>query len=366
MIEAVLTCETGSYTLARPGVSEKAPLQPWDAADSYLISQASQLPNGKSVAIVNDQFGALATALSKYNTTLISDSACAREATKINLEKNHIPSHNIQFFSTTEAWTWKHTPSIALVKLPRNLSFLQFELTRCWENGIKECWVAGMMKHLPKNLLAFLQNFGDVSRLPFVKKATIFKVTLKHAPKPEYPKAITIEGLKCLAHANVFGRDKIDPGAALFLQSLPHLGPKADVADLCCGTGILGLKYLEMHPSANVEFFDESLMAIESTKESAKLNGLKIGRAEAMDGLSNSNRQYDLILCNPPFHEQNTVGDHIAKRLFKQAKHALRNKGSFIMVGNRHLNYHVTLKKYFRHCRQLNTNAKFVVFECHD
>lgn len=366
MIEAVLNCDTGSFNLVRPGASHKLPLQPWDAADSYLIEQVNQLPADTHTLLINDQFGALAVALSAKSDTIISDSACARDAIGLNLIRNEIAENHFQVFSTTEEWLWQTTPSIAAIKLPRNLSLLHFELARCWEYGITECWIAGMMKHLPKHLLSFLQGFGTVERLPFVKKATIFKVRLTQAPASEYPKEVTLNGFKFVTHANVFGRDKLDPGASLILDSIATLEPADDVADLCCGTGILGFSYLQHHPQAKVDFYDESFMAVETTVQSALLNNLNIGQALAMDGMSKTSQQYDLILCNPPFHEQNTVGDHIAKRLFNHAKNHLKPRGKFVLVGNRHLRYHVTLKKYFKHCQQLNADAKFVVFECHD
>jgi 16S rRNA (guanine1207-N2)-methyltransferase len=44
----------------------------------------------------------------------------------------------------------------------------------------------------------------------------------------------------------------------------------------------------------------------------------------------------DLILCNPPFHQQNTIGSHIAMRMFKQARQVvLRSGGELWVIGNR-------------------------------
>jgi 23S rRNA (guanine1835-N2)-methyltransferase len=69
----------------------------------------------------------------------------------------------------------------------------------------------------------------------------------------------------------------------------------------------------------------------------------------------------DLILCNPPFHQQNTVGDQIAISLFKQSRKVLRKGGELWVIGNRHLNYHVTLNRLFGKHSVVAANAKFVI-----
>ena len=75
----------------------------------------------------------------------------------------------------------------------------------------------------------------------------------------------------------------------------------------------------------------------------------------------------DLILCNPPFHQSNTVGDQIAWQMFKQSNKALKQGGKLWIVGNRHLSYHVKLKRLFGNCRTIASNKKFVILEAiHD
>jgi len=70
---------------------------------------------------------------------------------------------------------------------------------------------------------------------------------------------------------------------------------------------------------------------------------------------------FDLILCNPPFHQGHVIGDHIAWQMFAQSKKQLRKDGELWIVGNRHLQYHIKLKKIFGNCRQVAGNAKFVM-----
>ena len=69
----------------------------------------------------------------------------------------------------------------------------------------------------------------------------------------------------------------------------------------------------------------------------------------------------DLILCNPPFHQQSTVSTDIAYNLFRSAKSALTKGGQLWIVANRHLGYHAVLKRLFGNCTTEASNNKFVI-----
>ncbi|NQD94767.1 methyltransferase, partial [Pseudomonas sp. CrR25] len=71
----------------------------------------------------------------------------------------------------------------------------------------------------------------------------------------------------------------------------------------------------------------------------------------------------DLVLCNPPFHQQQVVGDFLAWRMFQQARAALVKGGELWIVGNRHLGYHAKLKRLFRGVEQVAATPKFVVLK---
>jgi 16S rRNA (guanine1207-N2)-methyltransferase len=80
------------------------------------------------------------------------------------------------------------------------------------------------------------------------------------------------------------------------------------------------------------------------------------------DGLTAfANASADIILCNPPFHQQNTIGDHIAVTMFKEARRVLRANGELWVIGNRHLNYPVTLKRWFTKVSAVANNSKFLI-----
>lgn len=361
MLKETLSGTTGQYELCRPGAHPKQPLRAWDAADEYLINYTSEYYPKQKIIILNDQFGTLGCALNQWQPSFFSDSFCAHEALTLNLDINQLQSLN-----SLKPYDELPHSDVALIKLPKNLSYLEYQLNLCFKAGIKTVLLAGMMKHLPKNILDHLQSFGEVNRKPFVKKATLFHLSLTQHTNPSYPKENTFLGTTLISDANVFGRDKLDPGARFFLEHLKTLPEAKAAADLCCGSGILGIQYAKRHSGCSIDFFDESYMSVNSSQLSFSANKLEnAARFIWQDGLGNEPQSYDLILCNPPFHEAHTVGDHIAKRLFKQSKQALNTNGRLVVVGNRHLKYHLTLKKYFKQVEQLAANSKFVLLSAH-
>ena len=164
----------------------------------------------------------------------------------------------------------------------------------------------------------------------------------------------------------MFSRESLDIGTRFLLQHLPDT-TGSDVIDLGCGNGIVGMAMAKRFPQAKISFVDESYMALAS----ARLNYAQLGpeavpaefiSADCLSGFVQNSS--DCIVCNPPFHQQHSIGDHIAWQMFKQAHQVLRTGGELRVIGNRHLNYHLSLKKLFGNCHQFASNAKFVIFSC--
>ncbi len=69
----------------------------------------------------------------------------------------------------------------------------------------------------------------------------------------------------------------------------------------------------------------------------------------------------DLVLCNPPFHQDRIVGDGLARAMFEQSHSVLKTGGELRLVANSHLGYHARLMEIFGGCRLVASNEKFVV-----
>jgi 16S rRNA (guanine1207-N2)-methyltransferase len=231
--------------------------------------------------------------------------------------------------------------------------------------------VAGMVKNLPPTLWKILEKLiGPTKPSIAVKKARMifaeFDPSLAIAPNP-YPTVYQLEGteLAISNHANVFSRDSLDIGTRFLLQHLPTNPAYRDFIDLGCGNGLVGLSIARQLPEANICFVDESFMALASAKQNfvAALTEQRSAEFVAADCLNDFDaNSADCVVCNPPFHQQHTVGDHIAWQMFQQAHKVLRSGGELRVIGNRHLNYHLSLKKLFGNCRQIASNTKFVIY----
>ena len=187
-------------------------------------------------------------------------------------------------------------------------------------------------------------------------------------PANPYPVCYRLEGSDYLVsnHANVFSRDSLDMGTRFFLQHLPAGQDACDIIDLGCGNGLLGLMAAERNPAATVHFVDESFMAVASAKENfyRVFGEGRNATFRAGDGLNDFEpASADLILCNPPFHQQNTVGDQIAVSMFRQSRSVLKKGGELWVIGNRHLHYHVNLNRLFGKHSIVASNAKFVIMK---
>jgi len=187
-------------------------------------------------------------------------------------------------------------------------------------------------------------------------------------PANPYPVCYRLEDSDYLIsnHANVFSRDSLDIGTRFFLQHLPVRQGNCDIIDLGCGNGLLGLMAAERNPSATVHFVDESFMAVASAKENfcrifGQERSVTFNVGDGLDDFESASA--DLILCNPPFHQQNTVSDQIAVNLFKQSRKVLRKGGELWIIGNRHLNYHANLNRLFGNHSIVASNAKFVIMK---
>jgi 16S rRNA G1207 methylase RsmC len=227
-----------------------------------------------------------------------------------------------------------------------------------------------MDKHLSKGQFELLEKyFGDSEFFPGVKKARVWRAIIDknlNLATVKFNKITIPEFELSLSSApNVFSQDKLDIGSRFFLEHFSALPEAKSIADLACGNGVLGLAYLRLHPESNMLFCDESFQAVQSTENNiiANMPGANT-TTRVDDGLVHTEaNSLDLILCNPPFHQQSTVSTDIAFNLFRSAKRALTKRGQLWIVANRHLGYHVVLNRLFGNCTTEASNKKFVILK---
>ncbi|MFE4112939.1 23S rRNA (guanine(1835)-N(2))-methyltransferase RlmG [Kosakonia sp. YIM B13611] len=359
-----------SFTLDRfPVGVEEASLQAWDAADEYLLQQVNEVDG--PVLIFNDSFGALACALVSHRPVSVNDSHIAELAAQHNLRINDLDETAVTLQDSLSPLP--ANPALVLIKVPKQLALLEQQL-RALRNVVTSQTriIAGAKSRDVHNstIALFEKILGPTTTTLAWKKARLINCTFS-APALDESSMLAswkLDGTNWTIHnhANVFSRSGLDIGARFFLQHLPE-NVEGEMVDLGCGNGVIGLKLLAQNPNSRVLFADESAMAVASARLNVEANLPEaVERSEYMINNSLSGVEpdrFDAIVCNPPFHQQSAITDHIAWQMFNDARFCLKYGGELRIVGNRHLDYFRKLKRVFGNCETLATNNKFVVLK---
>jgi 23S rRNA (guanine1835-N2)-methyltransferase len=369
----LLTTPFAQLDLIRQPEQPDEPLQAFDAADEYLLNYVAEhgLTLQTRVLILNDSFGALAASLAPHAAVFSStDSFLGVQALQKNLTRNGQAFDAVPVIPASEPlvgpFDW------VLIRVPKTLALLEEQLIRLQDQLAPNAKVvaAGMIKHLPRSAGELMEDYiGPVQASLAVKKARLLFCTPEpkaYQPSP-FPTRYTLDEpkIELINHANVFCRDGLDIGTRAFLPHLPKNLGNARVADLGCGNGVLAIASALANPDAQYTLVDESFMAVQSAQENWRLAlGDREAEIRAGDGLAGQEEDsLEVVLCNPPFHQQQVVGDFLAWRMFQQARAALVTGGSLYIVGNRHLGYHAKLARLFRGVEQVAATPKFVILK---
>jgi len=374
-METTLHVPQGEFELTRLPMRRNELLRAWDAADEYLLNymaEQTSLAQDTRILILNDSFGALAVALHQYQPAAVSDSCLAQRATRDNLMANKLAVDDVQLYHSLEFP--QGTFDLVLIKVPKTLALLEYELIqlRAHITDSTRVIALGMVKALPRSVWTLLERIlGPTTTSLAKKKSRLIFISPDSElamPANPYPVCYQLENTnyQICNHANVFSRDSLDIGTRFFLQHLPQQSDAKDIIDLGCGNGVVGLIAAQRYPSSKIHFVDESFMAVASARENFHHAFADTRQAEFIvtEGLTEFEpASADMILCNPPFHQQQAVGDQIAQQMFKQSHKVLRKGGELWVIGNRHLGYHVSLKRIFGNATQVASNKKFVILK---
>ena len=371
-----LTIADQTLILHRHPRRKNETLQAWDSGDEYLIAHFNEnelnqyITEDDQLLIINDGFGALSCYFNNIQKTVVSDSFLSVGSIKLNMQRNQRETDNLLIQDSLQALP--ENAKVVLIKVPKTLAFLEYQLQQLSTVIKKDTIVvaAGKVDAIHKSTLALFEKYIGTTKTSLAKKKSrlIFSQPDQlNVPETEVALTWDIERLdwKIHNHANVFSRNHLDIGGRYLMDNLPE-GDFIKVVDLGCGNGVVGMAAAAAYPDAQITFIDESYMAIDS----ARINMLKNFEEERSDNarfvvnnglVGFKARSYDLILCNPPFHQQHAITDHIAWSMFNDAHFCLAVNGELVIVGNRHLDYQDKLNRIFGNCELITENKKFVI-----
>ncbi|WP_272164914.1 methyltransferase [Vibrio diabolicus] len=363
-----------SLTLHRFPKRSNETLQAWDAGDEYLINHVEELalPNNQNILVINDSFGALSCWFSeKHHVTLMSDSFISHKGVQQNLEQNQC---NKVAFATTMDPVPSNT-ELVLLQLPKSNRHLVWILSQLRKALPASCPVIAVNKAKDihtSTLKLFEKYLGETkTSLSWKKHRLVFAQatvdpTIEVSPFTTW--RVDGEDIELKNMPNVYSGESLDLGARFMLQHLPQDPLVDNVIDLGCGNGVLSVKFGQLNPNARLTCVDESFMALESAKQNLLDNlgedrDIQCVANNCLDGFKHNS--CSMIMCNPPFHQQQAITDHIAWQMFCDAKQVLSEGGKLLVIGNRHLGYDAKLKRLFgdKNVKLIASNNKFVILQ---
>jgi len=157
----------------------------------------------------------------------------------------------------------------------------------------------------------------------------------------------------------IFSHAHLDDGTAFLLANLPTLPPGGAVLDAGCGVGIVGMVAQGALGAARVVAVDTNLLAVDC----ARLNlpdALVLPADVTTDPLS-AHAPFDLIVCNPPFHQEHTQTNAFMMRFARHAPGLLTPGGQLVIVANRFLPYQDLLAAHFPFVAVIAVDSRYQV-----
>lgn len=340
-------------------------LQAWNSADRLLLERWQTLQGeAESTWVVNDDFGALTVVTGAAQSW--SDSWLAHHAIIRNWTVQQMPEQPALVAGSDHPGG---PCRIILMKVPKQqAAFIQqLKVLRSVIPQPVTLLCAGMDKHLSRHTAQWIESCaGDTQRHRGQFKARLFEARLEpdNTPLEESVRQLLIPGFPqpLTTLPGVFSSEQLDGGTRLMLEQLASFPVADNACDLACGNGVLGLALLNAGKAARMTFADESALALLCARRNLATlfpDRSSTDRFYWGDGLAGDSEKYELIICNPPFHQGHVMDAHFGKRLLRQCAEHITAQGHLFVVANRHLPYQGLLKRHFKQVSIAAQNNKY-------
>ena len=177
-----------------------------------------------------------------------------------------------------------------------------------------------------------------------------------------YSQTRSIKGLSLDSKPGIFGWEKIDRGSAFLVKHLPqfltrHITAPKTLLDLGCGYGYLSAT-ASSYGFTQIVATDNNAAALTAT--SVNFQRLEINsQVVAGDAGDQIDQRFDMVLCNPPFHQGFSIDGDMTVKFLSAAKRLLSNTGQALFVVNNFIPLEHKAKDYFRYIEVLANNGSF-------
>jgi len=172
------------------------------------------------------------------------------------------------------------------------------------------------------------------------------------------------DGMEFLSKPGVFGWNKIDRGSALLveqtrvlLDSTQHRG--LNVLDLGCGYGYILLATGDIPFGSRTATDNNAAAVIAAT---ANFDRAQLAVSVSLDDCGAQLKQsFDLILCNPPFHQGFASSRELTEKFLQQIRRLLAKDGQALLVVNQFIPLEKIAADYFGSIETLCSTESFKV-----
>ncbi len=135
--------------------------------------------------------------------------------------------------------------------------------------------------------------------------------------------------LKLTTDAGVFSKNRVDYGSGVLIRNMLEENPiSGNILDVGCGYGPIGLFAAKKWPDRQVDMVDVNERAMDLARKNAEVNGVTNANIFASSVYENVDKQYAMILTNPPIR----AGKNIVSEILEKSYEHLLVGGKLLVV----------------------------------
>ena len=177
--------------------------------------------------------------------------------------------------------------------------------------------------------------------------------------------SIQLEDKTLFSKPGIFGWQKIDKGSAFLVEHLPHflkhLPQDATLLDLGCGYGYIAA-CTSQYNFKRIVATDNNAAALAACQQNFKELNIA-GEIIADDAGSNIKERFNIVLCNPPFHQGFTTDGRLTDKFLTTTKRVLRRSGKGLFVVNSFVPLPKKAENFFDSVEIVAENQSFKLVE---
>ena len=316
-------------------------------ADENISGSVSVVPPHPLLHVVSNRFDIASAARAAGHNTTFSDmdfssqSAETFERIAFRIAKEKAVNHHV----INEAFRLLHPQGELLIAGMKNegIKSLFDNSKTLIGNGLLKKHGSAYLGHFTKTDMA--SNDQTLDSQDYSQLRLLEAVQLNFYSKP-----------------GLFGWNKIDEGSAFLAEHLPAFlstfkTHPSSMLDLGCGYGYLTLMTRELPLSVRVAT-DNNAAALLAMQKNAEHHQLQV-TVHGDDCASSLTEPFDMILCNPPFHQGFDTDGTLIEKFLQHTHRLLKPEGKALFVVNSFIGLESVAASRFSSVVQLANNRRF-------